>query len=100
MAYRAWTNEDLVKLKAMVASGASALRCSVALKRSLSMIKKKANDAGVPFPSEAELRAKLRRIFRTLSMAHVRAFRLEPAAMAKGLQDGFLTAATPRLSAQ
>ena len=63
MAYRAWTNEDLVKLKAMVASGASALRCSVALKRSLSMIKKKANDAGVPFPSEAELRAKRRRIF-------------------------------------
>jgi hypothetical protein len=27
------------------------------------MIKKKANDAGVPFPSEAELRAKRRRIF-------------------------------------
>jgi hypothetical protein len=33
------------------------------LKRSLSVIKLKARELGIPFPSEAELRAKRRRIF-------------------------------------
>jgi hypothetical protein len=35
----------------------------VALKRSLSVVKLKARELGVPFQSEAELRAKRRRIF-------------------------------------
>jgi hypothetical protein len=33
------------------------------LKRSLSVVKLKARELGVPFPSEAELKAKRRRIF-------------------------------------
>jgi hypothetical protein len=33
------------------------------LKRSLSVTKLKARELGIPFPSEAELRAKRRRIF-------------------------------------
>jgi hypothetical protein len=46
--YRHWTEEDLDALKALIASGASALRASVALKRSRSMIKLKARDLGSP----------------------------------------------------
>jgi hypothetical protein len=61
--YRLWTKEDIDKLKALVASGASALRVSAALKRSRGVIKSKARDLGVPFPSEVELRAKRREIF-------------------------------------
>ena len=63
MSYKAWTDQDVERLRALVGSGASALRVSVILKRSLSMIKKKAHDIGAPFPSEAELRAKRRFIF-------------------------------------
>jgi len=63
MRTRAWTEQDINKLKALATSGTSALRVSVVLKRSVSMVKKKAQDIGVPFPSEAELRAKRRRIF-------------------------------------
>jgi hypothetical protein len=40
----------------MVASGASALRASIALKRSLAMTKRKANELGFPFRTDAELR--------------------------------------------
>jgi hypothetical protein len=50
-------------LKAVVASGASALRASAILKRSLKQIKKKAREFGVPFPSDADLRTKRRKIF-------------------------------------
>ena len=60
---KVWSESDAERLKALVASGASALRASVALKRSLSVTKLKARDLGVPFQSEAELRAKRRRIF-------------------------------------
>jgi hypothetical protein len=60
---KAWSDEDTARLRALVASGASALRASVALRRSLSVTKNKARALGVPFPSEAELRAKRRRIF-------------------------------------
>lgn len=60
---KVWSESDAERLKALVASGASALRASVALKRSLSVTKLKARDLGVPFRSEAELRAKRRQIF-------------------------------------
>jgi hypothetical protein len=60
---KVWTESDAERLRALIASGSSALRASVALKRSLSVIKLKARELGVPFPSEAELRAKRRRIF-------------------------------------
>jgi GcrA cell cycle regulator len=61
--YRVWSEEELDRLKAVVASGASALRASVILKRSLKQIKKKARELGVPFPSEADLRTMRRQIF-------------------------------------
>ena len=60
---KVWTESDAARLRALIASGASALRASVALKRSLSVTKLKARELGVPFPSEAELRAKRRQIF-------------------------------------
>ena len=60
---KVWSESDAERLKALIASGASALRASVALKRSLSVVKLKARELGVPFQSEAELRAKRRRIF-------------------------------------
>ena len=64
---KVWSESDAERLKALIASGASALRASVALKRSLSVTKQKARELGVPFPSEAELRAKRRRIFQKSS---------------------------------
>ena len=60
---KVWTESDAERLRALIASGSSALRASVALKRSLSVTKLKARELGVPFQSEAELRAKRRRIF-------------------------------------
>ena len=60
---KVWSESDAARLRALIASGASALRASVALKRSLSVTKLKARELGVPFESEAELRAKRRRIF-------------------------------------
>jgi len=46
---RAWSESDTERLKAMVASGASALRASIALKRSLAVTKRKAHQLGCPF---------------------------------------------------
>jgi GcrA cell cycle regulator len=60
---KAWSESDVERLKAMVASGASALRTSIALKRSLAMTKRKASELGFPFRTDAELRNERRRIF-------------------------------------
>lgn len=60
MLSRRWTDDDLDKLRALVASGASAFRASAALKRSKPIIRLKARELGVPFPTEAALRAKRR----------------------------------------
>ena len=60
---KVWSESDAERLRALIASGASAIRASVALKRSLSVTKLKARELGVPFPTEAELRAKRRQIF-------------------------------------
>jgi hypothetical protein len=61
--YKLWSEEEVDRLKALVASDASALRASVILNRSLKQIKTKARELGVPFQSEAELRIKRRQIF-------------------------------------
>ena len=61
--YRLWRDQEIDQLKALVTSGASALRASVALKRSVVQIKKKARELGFPFPLEADLRTKRRQIF-------------------------------------
>jgi len=60
---KAWSESDIERLKGMVASGASALRASIALKRSLAMTKRKANELGFPFRTDAELRKERHRIF-------------------------------------
>ena len=46
---KAWSESDIERLKGMVASGASALRASIALKRSLAVTKRKAHQLGCPF---------------------------------------------------
>ena len=56
--YRLWRDQEIDQLKALVTSGASALRASVALKRSVVQVKKKARELGFPFPLEADLRNK------------------------------------------
>ena len=61
--YRLWRDQEIDQLKALVTSGASALRASVALKRSVVQVKKKARELGFPFPLEADLRNKRRQIF-------------------------------------
>jgi hypothetical protein len=60
---KAWSESDIERLKRMAASGASALRASVALRRSLAMTRRKANELGFPFRTNAELRMERRRIF-------------------------------------
>lgn len=60
---KAWSESDIERLKAMVVSGASALRASIALKRSLAMMKRKANELGFPFRTDADLRNERRRTF-------------------------------------
>ena len=60
---QAWSESDIERLKEFVASGASALRASVALKRTLAVTKNKARDLGIPFRSEMELKAKRRQVF-------------------------------------
>lgn len=60
---RSWSESDIEQLTTLVASGVSALRASVALKRSLGVTKNKARELGIPFQTEAELRTKRRAIF-------------------------------------
>jgi hypothetical protein len=48
--YRLWCDEEIDQLKRLVASGASAVRTSVALKRSVVQIKKKGAGDWRPFP--------------------------------------------------
>ena len=60
MLSRRWTDGDLDKLRTLVASGASPLRASAALKRSKAIVRIKAREIGVPFPTDAEMHAKRR----------------------------------------
>ena len=58
-----WSDRDIERLKVLVASGASAVRASVALKRGLAVTKNKARDLGIPFRSEAEMKEDRKRMF-------------------------------------
>jgi hypothetical protein len=60
---KAWSEGDIERLKGMVASGVSAVRASIALKRSLVVTKRKASQLGFPFRTDAELRKDRHRIF-------------------------------------
>ena len=60
---KAWSEKDLDEFKRLIGSGVSALRVSVAMKRSRAVVKQKARELGIPFPTEAQLRAKRRQIF-------------------------------------
>jgi hypothetical protein len=58
-----WTEEQIDKLKQLIAAGASPTRAAAALGRKILAVKIKANELGTPFPSVREVRAKLREIF-------------------------------------
>jgi hypothetical protein len=57
---KAWSEQDVRKFKALLESGASALRVAAVLGRSRRVVKQKARELGIPFPTEFELRAKRR----------------------------------------
>ena len=54
--YRVWTEEEDERLKALILSGASAVRASAALKRPLTTVKLKARKMGMPFRHDRELK--------------------------------------------
>ncbi len=62
---RAWTADDLEKLKQMAATGASPMRCGAALKRTAASVRVKARELGTPFRSQREVRKLM-----TLAQAH------------------------------
>jgi hypothetical protein len=72
--YRPGTEDDVKRLKELVASGASAARASIALKRSIAVTKNKARDLGVPFRPDAELRKERKKIFQNSANSHSRPF--------------------------
>lgn len=49
---RTWSEEDLQKLKEMIANGATPVRCAVVFKRTIATIKVKARTLGMPFPKQ------------------------------------------------
>jgi hypothetical protein len=53
---RTWTHEDLTRLEGMVRSGVSAMRASVAFRRSLVSVKSQAKKSGFPFPDDRDLK--------------------------------------------
>ena len=59
---KAWSQDDCERLKALVSSGASPLRASLALKRSVAVTKNKARELGVPFRTENEMKKERRQI--------------------------------------
>jgi hypothetical protein len=59
---KVWSEQDVHKFKALLESGASALRVAAVLGRSRRVVKQKAGELGIPFPTELELRAKRRRL--------------------------------------
>jgi hypothetical protein len=57
-----WSNEELERLKTLVASGATPIRASIALKRSKQSVRTKARAMGTPFPSMAVEKARRKAI--------------------------------------
>ena len=48
---RPWTEEDDAQLRRLLASGASAARASVAMKRNMKDLRRRASKMGMPFPT-------------------------------------------------
>ena len=55
-----WDTEEVARLRALVDSGATALRTAAALGRPITSVKRKAYDLGIPLPSVRKVRADLR----------------------------------------
>jgi hypothetical protein len=55
-----WTDAEIERLKALIASGATLLRASVALKRPKHSVQSKARALGTPFPNALTERKKRR----------------------------------------
>jgi len=55
-----WTEDEIARLKAHVASGGSAARAAIIFKRSMLAVKQAARREGCPFPHDFTLRRKLR----------------------------------------
>ena len=53
-----WTEDEIIRLKELRAAGASAGRTSVALKKSITRVRRKANQLGIPFEGAHELKRK------------------------------------------
>ena len=53
---RPWTDDDTAHLQKLIASGASAMRASIVLKRNQEQIKIRARQLGTPFPNVYERR--------------------------------------------
>ena len=62
--YRIWTQEDAERLKALILSGASAVRASAALNSPLTTVKLKAREMGMPFRHDRELKKELQRVLK------------------------------------
>jgi hypothetical protein len=54
-----WSDADNARLKALVASGASAFRASAAFNRPINVIRERARKLGTPFPTIKDIRRKL-----------------------------------------
>jgi hypothetical protein len=59
---REWTPEESEKLKALVRTGTSPFRASVALSRSIMQVKKRAREVDCPFPHLRDVKARTRKI--------------------------------------
>lgn len=57
---RTWTSEDIKRLEEMVRSGVSAVRASVAFRRSIIAVKSQAKKCGFPFPDDRVLQRERR----------------------------------------
>jgi len=62
--YQVWTEEDAERLKALILSGASAVRASAALKRPLTTVKLKARKMGIPCPHDRDLKKERQRVLK------------------------------------
>jgi len=54
---RAWTPEQVSRLKVLIASNATAVRAAAALNRSIISVQAKAREIGTPFPHKRKLKA-------------------------------------------
>jgi hypothetical protein len=62
---KSWDDQENERLKALVSSGASAGRASIALKRTILSVQIQARKLGTPFPDIREERRKRRKISQT-----------------------------------